>query len=211
MMIAGIILAAGESKRFLSQNKLLFVLDHGKCVLESVILAFKNSTINKIVVVTGHDSARIQKIIDKHTDQDRTPLVSVLNEDYESGGMSSSVIMGLKSVDIADAVLITPADIPRIPTETINSMILYFFRNQPDIIIPTFKKRKGHPILFKSTLFNEILQITEKKRGLKEITAKHGKKIVYLPTQDPGILKDIDSVKDLEQFSDLTMIGKNSL
>ena len=201
-MIAGIILAAGESKRFPRQNKLLIKLDSGNTILESVIQTFMNSHINKIVIVTGHDSTSIQEKIDPHTDSNRTQIITVFNKNYKSGGMSSSVITGLKSVFLADAVLITPADIPRIPIETIDAMITYFLKYQPEIIIPTFKKRKGHPILFKSTLFAEIVQISEKKRGLKEITAKHSQKIVYLPMHDSGILKDIDTLQDLEKFSD---------
>ncbi|MHA1993939.1 MAG: nucleotidyltransferase family protein [Candidatus Hodarchaeales archaeon] len=210
-MIAGIILAAGESKRFSTQNKLLYELNPGISVIESVLIAFMKSDIHKIVIVTGHESTKILEKIDKYKTNLQIPVTSIFNENYISGGMSSSVKSGLKSVTEADAVLITPADIPLIPTKTINAMIEYFFRNTPDILIPTFNNRKGHPILFKSTLFAEILAISEKLRGLKEITTKYRNKVVFLPTNNPGILKDLDTLNDLNKFSDNSMNGKNSL
>ena len=122
-MIAGIILAAGESRRFPTQNKLLYEFVPGMSILESVLLAFLQSEINKIVVVTGHDSLNIIEKINILSSRHQTPVSTVFNDNYQSGGMSSSIITGLKAVINADAVLITPADIPLIPTSVINAMI----------------------------------------------------------------------------------------
>ncbi|PWI46725.1 hypothetical protein CEE45_15340 [Candidatus Heimdallarchaeota archaeon B3_Heim] len=211
-MIAGIILAAGESRRFPTQNKLLYEFVPGMSILESVLLAFLQSEINKIVIVTGHDSLNIIEKINILSSRHQTPVSTVFNDNYQSGGMSSSIITGLKAVINADAVLITPADIPLIPTSVINAMISFCLHDSHDIIIPTFNQRKGHPILLKSTLFPEILLISEKHRGLKEITTKHRKEIVYLPMQESGILNDLDTIKDLKKFSETpNPIGKNSL
>ncbi len=196
LMIAGIILAAGESRRFPTQNKLLCEFVPGISILESVLLAFLQSEINNIVVVTGFDSPNIVEKINKRSSKHQTPVSTVFNDNYQSGGMSSSIITGLKAVINADAVLITPADIPLIPTSVINAMVSLYSRDSNNIIIPTFNNRRGHPILFKSTLFPEILLISEKHRGLKEITTKHREEIVYLPMQESGILKDLDTIKD---------------
>jgi molybdenum cofactor cytidylyltransferase len=199
-MIAGIILAAGESKRFPSQNKLLYELSSGKNVIESIILAFLNSNIDAIYIVTGYDSETIERTVTSLILESDKKVTFVYNENYKSGGMSSSVIKGLVAAEKANAVLITPADIPLIPPEIINMMISKFLVDTPDIIIPTFKKRKGHPILFNSLLFPEILKISENHRGLKQITSKYKEKILFLPTQDAGILRDLDTPEDLNKF-----------
>ncbi len=199
-MIAGIILAAGESKRFPSQNKLLYELSSGKSIIESTVLAFLNSNIDYLYVVTGHDAEVIEKIITPITSEFEKKVKFVYNENYKSGGMSSSVIKGITAVNKADAALITPADIPLIPSELINIMITKFLSDTPDIIIPTHDNRKGHPILFNSVLFPEIRTISESKRGLKQITTKYKKQILFLPTQDAGILKDFDTPKDMNKF-----------
>ncbi len=200
-MISGIILAAGESKRFTTQNKLLYELTPGISLIESIIHAFLQSQVHELIIVTGFDSTRIEEVIRKASIDFKNRVRITFNEKYKTGGMSSSVITGLKEVDKADAVLITPADIPLIPPETIDLMISYFLKKQPEIIIPTFKNRKGHPIMFKSTLFTQILMISEKQRGLKEITNKYQKEIVFLPVQNSGILKDLDTIDDLKKFS----------
>jgi molybdenum cofactor cytidylyltransferase len=115
--------------------------------------------------------------------------------------MSSSIIKGLKSVINSEAVLITPADIPFIPLNVINTLINYYRRNNPKIIIPTCDDRKGHPILICSDLYTEVLSISEELRGLKEITSKYRDHIDYLPFEEKGIIRDIDTKEDLHKFS----------
>jgi len=73
--------------------------------------------------------------------------------------MSSSIRIGLKELlknykSEIDAVLISPADIPLIPTKVISQLIEHFEKETPKIIIPSFNRRKGHPILINSELFN---------------------------------------------------------
>ncbi len=114
--------------------------------------------------------------------------------------MSSSIIKGMELAMGAEAVIITPADIPFIPSEVIDTLIDYFNLNKPEIIIPTYNDRKGHPIVIRSTLFPNILAITEKYRGLKEITTRFHDKIVYLRTNVEGITRDLDTRSDLSKF-----------
>ena len=64
-MFVGILLAAGESKRFrpISENKLLYEIKPQVSVIESLLEAFLKSQIDKIVIVVGFQQERIvQKI-----------------------------------------------------------------------------------------------------------------------------------------------------
>jgi CTP:molybdopterin cytidylyltransferase MocA len=55
--------------------------------------------------------------------------------------------------------------------------------------------------MIKSTLFREIMTISEEKRGLKEIMTKYQENISYIGTDSEGILSDIDTRGDLKKFS----------
>lgn len=199
-MIAGILLAAGESKRFRSENKLLYEISPGTTIIECSLKTFINSQVDKIIVVVGFQHKYITQKIQPIIDSSKIPLEIIFNPHFQAGGMSSSIIKGIELAMGAEAVIITPADIPFIPSEVIDTLIDYFNLNKPEIIIPTYNDRKGHPIVIRSTLFPNLLAITEKYRGLKEITKRFHDKIVYLKTNVEGITRDFDTRLDLLKF-----------
>ncbi|MHA1945017.1 MAG: nucleotidyltransferase family protein [Candidatus Hodarchaeales archaeon] len=198
-MIAGVILAAGESKRFRPENKLLYKIN-GVSVLNHLLNAFLQSNIDSITIVVGFQKSEVIKVTNSLVSSSNIPTNLVENQEFRAGGMSSSIIKGLNSVINSEAVLITPADIPFIPTSVINTLINYYTKNNPKIIIPTCGKRKGHPILISSDLYPEVLSISEELRGLKEITTKHRDLIDYLPFEEKGIIRDIDTKEDLQNL-----------
>ena len=200
IMIAGILLAAGESKRFHPENKLLYKIN-GVSVLEHLLKSFLKSHINNVTIVVGYQKTEVISLTKKVVCSSKIPINFVENSEFSKGGMSSSIIKGMHSVINSKAVLITPADIPFIPTSVINALIKYFEMNKPKIIIPTYNRRRGHPILISSDLFPEVLTISEELRGLKEITTKYSDKIVYLPVEAKGIIRDIDTKEDLQKFT----------
>jgi len=198
-MIAGVILAAGESKRFRPENKLLYKIN-GVSVLNHLLNAFLQSNIDSITIVVGFQKSEVIKITNSLVSSSNRPTKLVENQEFRTGGMSSSIIKGLNSVINSEAVLITPADIPFIPIDVINTLINYYRKNNPKIIIPTCDQRKGHPILISSDLYPEVLSISEELRGLKEITTKYRDLIDYLPFEEKGIIRDIDTKEDLQNL-----------
>lgn len=200
IMIAGVLLAAGESKRFQPENKLLHKIN-GIPVLEHLLKTFLQSQVDTVTIVVGYQKTEVISATKQLVSSTNIPINFVENQEFRKGGMSSSIIKGMHSIIKSDAVLITPADIPFIPTSVINALITYFYANKPKIIIPTCEKRKGHPILISSLLYPEVLSISEELRGLKEITTKYQDQIEYLPFDAKGIIRDIDTKEDLGKFN----------
>ena len=62
-----------------------------------------------------------------------------------------------------------------------------------EIIIPTFKKQQGNPILFSITMKDKIKSI-EGDVGAKEIIKKNKDKILNLPINDFSILKNYNTL-----------------
>ena len=65
--------------------------------------------------------------------------------------------------------------------------------NKFSIIIPTFKKQEGNPILFSITMKGKITNI-EGDIGAKEILKKNKDKILNLPINDLAILKNYNTL-----------------
>ncbi|MFX1508239.1 MAG: NTP transferase domain-containing protein [Promethearchaeota archaeon] len=191
-MITLIVLAAGESRRFPS-NKLLFEIKKNVTIIELLLSSILTSKVDQILVILGHEA----EAVDKKVQKVNTGIKTVINPQYRQGGMSSSIRLGVEEALESQAVLITPADIPFIPSEVINLLIDYYLSNSPLLIIPTYQGQKGHPILISSKLFKHVLKISEERRGLKEIIEMFKEEIKFLPTNYQGILYDIDSVTDI--------------
>jgi molybdenum cofactor cytidylyltransferase len=198
-MISCLVLAAGESTRF-PGNKLLYEIKPNVSLLEFLLQSIIDSKVNQIIVVLGYEAKIIKETVDILSNE---KVHTIVNTEYKVGGMSSSIRRGMQLISNADAILITPGDIPLIPSNVFNSVIDYFNKNHPDIIIPTYNNFKGHPILISSKLFSQVRNITEVNRGLKEITKTYWKNIEFLPTKNKGILRDVDNFDDISKLSKL--------
>lgn len=192
--IALVILAAGKSTRF-PGNKLLAKVND-ESMIEKIVKTSIKSKVDEIIVVTGHEADKIEKTLYRIRD-DRIKLV--YNVDYEKG-QSSSVKKGLSEViDRVDAVIIHPADVPFITPEDIDNLVNVYEITSASIIVASHKGRHGHPILFSNKLFNEIMNITEEKKGLKELTDKYREEIIEVESSQYTVT-DVDTVEDLEKL-----------
>ena len=90
-MIKAILLAAGQSKRMKSENKLI-KLYKKKPLINYSLNVLKKSKANKIVIVLGHQFKEVKKIIKKNK-----KIIFTYNKNYKKG-MASSIKVGLKKV-----------------------------------------------------------------------------------------------------------------
>jgi len=192
-MIVLVVLAAGMSKRY-GRNKLLERVND-KTIIRKVVEESVKSKADRIVVVVGFEA---DKIINEIKD---LPVIPVYNENYMEG-MSSSVKVGTrKAIELnANAVMILPADNLLIKSKTINKVIDAYRKTEGLIVVPRFKGKRGHPILFDRKLFNDILKISEETQGLKYVVRKYSDKIVDVEVESPEIYIDIDVPEDLEKL-----------
>lgn len=178
----GVILAAGLSSRAKTFKMLLPL--NGKSVIENTIdnmLEFSE----RIIVVGGYKIELLQPVIQKYKN-----VELVFNENYEKG-MFSSVKCGLKAVK-GEQFFFTPGDYPLISKE----VYLNIIDKTGDIIIPTYKGRKGHPILIKSKFIKEILE-EGRYETLRDFI--NSKSPSFIEVNHKEILMDIDSIEDYEK------------
>ena len=80
-MIAGVILAAGESKRFRPENKLLYKIN-GVSVLNHLLDAFLQSNIDSITIVVGFQKSEVIKITNSLVSLSNVPTNLVENQEF---------------------------------------------------------------------------------------------------------------------------------
>jgi len=183
-MISAILLAAGQSKRMVGENKLAKKIQGVPLIKHSVknILA---ASIDELIIVLGYQKEIIEKLIDKNE-----KIKFVFNKDFESG-MASSIKTGLDNLsEKTEAFFICLGDMPMVNHDIYNQIIRS--KNNKEIIVPTYKGQQGNPVLFSNSMRNKIMHI-QGDIGAKKILELNKDKILNLDINDQSITKDFNT------------------
>jgi molybdenum cofactor cytidylyltransferase len=186
-MLSAIILAAGESKR-MGEAKQLMPLGKST-LLEQAIDNLLNSSVDETIVVLGHQAEEITKKIASK------PVKIVINPDYQQG-MSTSIVAGLIMVDPRSrAVMLALGDQPLVTSRTINQLIGAFIKHNKGIAVPTYRGRRGHPIIFDIKYKAELFKLKGDIGG-REIIQNHPKDVFMVAVDSESVVSDIDTQED---------------
>ena len=187
MVITCILLSAGLSERF-GSPKALARFGHTTVVghIQNTLL---KSSCDKIIVVLGAHAQRIQPSIFIHS-----RIRVVYNKDYNLGQLSS-VQAGCREADgPSTGLMFLPVDCPLIQSSSIDIIIEHFKKFGPDILIPTYQNKKGHPPVFHQHLKSKILDLPM-NLGLNSLFAEHPPQTIEI--NDPGIIKSFNTPEEL--------------
>jgi len=186
-MINAIILAAGESKRMTKPKPLLTFGNH--TFLEQIISVLKLSNVDRITVVLGAQAETVKKSIDL------SETNIVINKDYSKGQLSSLIVAIEYTPKETEAILVCLVDMPFITKEVVDEIISKFKQTNNPIIVPVYNKKRGHPVLFSKSLFNELTNAPQ-EQGARYVLYSNEEKILELDTLESGILVGINTPDD---------------
>lgn len=189
--IAGIILAGGESSRMGGRPKAL-IFHEERTFLEHAVQCLESGRISDIVVVTGPHHDQIAEAVQTV----RLP-VSLHHNPHAGDGQFSSLREGLQALPSGiDAAVVHLVDHPFVKHGTVVSLVEHFRLTRAELIIPSYRNRRGHPVLISSTLFEALLR-SSPEDGMRGFLREHESAIVHVEVDDPGIRLDIDTPGDL--------------
>ena len=188
-MIKTILLAAGQSRRLKSENKLI-KLYKKKPLINYSLKTLHKSKVDKVVIVLGHQMNELKKIIKKNKKN-----IFIFNKDYRKG-MASSIKAGLKKISKSDkGFIIVQSDMPFIKLSEINK-IYNSIKSQKFLVYALrYKNRVGNPIGF------DISVVKKFKRIKGDVGAKFMVKRLKNETKFIKI-GNIKSFKDFDKASD---------
>lgn len=191
---AGLLLAAGYSSRMGALKPLLRL--HGRTLLEHATASLFHGGVRDVYVVLGHRAAEIEADYAY-----RGQVRVVYNASYDDG-MFSSIQAGLRAVLAADAgydaFFMLPGDHPFIEPGLLAALDTAARDSGRGIVIPRYRGRNGHPCRISLRYAAEIAE-NEFSQGMKTLFALHRDDILYLPTELPDILFDLDRPEDYQQ------------
>lgn len=187
-MIAAVVLSAGESSRMGRPKALLPIGE--ETFIERIVASLQAAKVEKIIVVLGHNAADLAAKIA------HLPVTIVVNPDYTKGQLSSLVaaIRTLQGKSI-DAILVHLVDHPYLNPDLVKRMIEKFYRSKKLIVVPKWKGRRGHPVIFSRRLFGELLS-APLDEGAKSVVHAHAADTLEIETNEEGITFDIDTPED---------------
>ncbi len=191
-MIAGLILAAGESSR-MGRDKALLIY-HGRTFLDTLIQNLRGAGIENVAVVLGHHAEEIQRAVN---------LANVrvaVNHDYRRG-QTSSLQTGLAALEepSLEAVILCLVDHPAISVEVIRKLRDQFQATRPPVVIPTCQGQRGHPVVISRALFPEFLALSLGE-GANTVIRKYCDATQFVEIDDLGILLDVDDPEGYERL-----------
>lgn len=192
-MIAGLILAAGESSRMGTDKALL--LYRGRTFLEHILATLHNAGIEQLTVVLGHHADEIQLAAKL------TGTEVVVNQDYRRG-QTSSLQAGLRALDrpAIQAVVLCLVDHPAVSTEVIRKLVAAFEQSAAPVVIPTYQGQRGHPALISRALFAELMALSLSE-GANTVVRKYRDSTHFVEVDDPGVLIDVDDPESFRRLN----------
>jgi CTP:molybdopterin cytidylyltransferase MocA len=194
-MIAGLVLAAGESRR-MGQPKALLAWK-GRTFVDSVIAILKDGGVDSVLTVLGP----APEIIRAGARLEGTDIL--LNPDYSEGQFTSfRMAVAALGPDVRAAV-VALVDQPHVPPDIVRALIAEFERTGAPIVRPVWHGRGGHPLLFSAETFGKVLTSPPGATAY-DIVKNFRDRRRDVAASDESVLTDIDTPDD---FTRLTTAG----
>lgn len=183
-MLAAMILSAGASSR-MGRPKALLPYREGT-FLEHLIEVTRHPRISVTRVVLGAGAEVIRAIAKLDAS------IVVLNPDWEQGQLSS-ICVGIRNLEgiETDGIVLCPVDHPLVSARLVSELIERFYEARKSIVVPTYKGRRGHPAIFSSELFGELLAAPADK-GARAVVWAHSADVLEVPTDEEGVVLNIN-------------------
>jgi molybdenum cofactor cytidylyltransferase len=189
--LAVAILAAGESRRMGTPKALL---DYGgKTFAEHLLEVTKHPRVGLTRVVLGAGAEVIRERLTLSAE------IVVLNPDWPKGQLSSihAAIRSLPPKD-TDGIIVCPVDHPLVSAGLVAQLIDTFDSSGNSIVLPAFRGKRGHPVIFRASLYQELLDASLDV-GARQVVWAHAPEVVEVAAEEEGVILNLNDPEILRR------------
>lgn len=189
-MLAAVILAAGESRRMGSPKAV--VPFRGISFVQHLVGATRHARIGVTRIILGADAEKIQPKLGVD------PALVVVNAEWDQGQLSS-IQAGIRSLpDNTEGMILCPVDHPLVSGNLVSQLIKQFDSSGKLIALPTFRSRRGHPVIFRASLYDELLTAPGDV-GARQVVWAHAQDVIEVPTEEEGVVLNLNDPETLKR------------
>lgn len=169
------------------------------------LLPYRGKTFaGHLLEITSHPRVGIKRVIVGAHAQEISANVNdsgaeiVVNREWQQGQLSS-IQAAVRSLpeNGTSGLLLCPVDHPLVSAELVARLIEAFDSTGKLIVLPTYRGKRGHPLIFGSALYSEILAASPEV-GARQVVWAHTTDLLEMPTEEEGVvlnLNDPDTLK----------------
>ena len=182
-MLAAVILSGGASSRMGSPKALLPY--QGQPFLDHLLEITTRPEIGARKIVLGADADSIAKVISLKANE------MVINSEWEKGQLSSIQAAIRKLPAGTDGMLLCLIDHPLISSALVEELISQFYKSKKPIVLPVYEGRRGHPVIFSASLYDELLRASL-ETGARAVVWAHASEVEEVPTNEEGCVLNLN-------------------
>lgn len=191
-MLAAVILSGGSSSRMGYPKALLPY--HGRPFLEHLLAISKHPKIGTRRVVLGAQAEPIARSVALDADE------IVVNDEWKKGQLSS-IQAAIRSLPPGtDGLLLFLIDHPLITANLVHGLIQHFYESHAPIVLPVFQGKRGHPVIFSSSLYGE-LNDAPLDTGARTVVWAHNARLAEFRTDEEGCILNLNDPKAFERVT----------
>lgn len=192
-MIAGIVLAAGRSRRMGRPKPFLRL--GGATFLERAVRTLRDGGCEPVVVVAGPAADETARRVAEAA----AALGVKVVENPEAGSEQvDSLRVGLRAVGPdAEAAVVLPVDVPGADAGTVRALADAFRARGAPVVLPLHAGRHGHPVLFGRAVWPELLA-DPLPDGARTVIHAHAAELEEVPV--PALPADVDTPDDYRRL-----------
>lgn len=197
MGLAGVILAAGESRR-MGRDKALLPWPPGKShagrsqTLLSTAIATFSGVCDLVIVVAGTNETTLAPVV-------HGCGAFLVRNPAPQQGQFSSLQTGLRETlnHGRDSAMVTHVDRPVPSLATLDHLVNVFNRRERGIwsVVPEYECKHGHPIVVGREMIEAFLR-TPFSATARDTEHANQQRILYTPVNDPTVILNINTPED---------------
>jgi molybdenum cofactor cytidylyltransferase len=189
--LAAVILSGGESRRMGAPKALLPY--RGKTFVEHLLEVTRHKRVGVTRIVVGAHAEEIREKLSAHSAE------IVVNADWAKGQLSS-IQAAIRSLPAGatEGMILCPVDHPIISSELIARLVEEFDSSGKAIVVPTYHGRRGHPAIFRASLYQELLEASSEV-GARHVVWAHAPDVGEVTTEEEGVILNINDPATLER------------